>query len=253
VKYFVFLLCAAAQAQLIGTLKPETARAFDAYQATVDQELKERIAGRRAFQWSEEHPDLRKNALAGQLCTFAITGHDGRSVPGGLVHDWVGVTYLRGRRLDEVRAFLLDTARHPAVFSDVRQANVLSRGDSHSVTRMLLVKKRIITVTLDIEYQNDWRNVSADRWTMNARSRRVSELDNGTPLAPDTGHGFLWRMNTCWLLAQDEGGTWVELRSVTLSRDTPSGLGWIIKPLIRNFPAEAIMSTLEGTRKALRH
>ena len=236
---------------MIAALKPETIREFESYRATVDQELESRVSGKRAFQWIEEHPERRQEVLSGRVVTVPLTGPDGRSVSHGLVHDWVGDIYLRGVKLNAVRDFLLDTERHPSVFADVKEATVLSRNGNRSVTKLRLVKKKILTVVLDVEYQNDWQDLPGQRWTMNARSRKVVEVDNGNPLPPDTGHGFLWRMNTHWLLRQDEGGTWVELRSLTLSRDTPRGLGWIIRPLIRNFPAEAILGTLQGTQKAL--
>lgn len=251
-KYAVFFACLVANGQLAAALKPETVREFDSYQAVVDQELQARIAGKRAFQWLDEHPERRDEVRNGEIVTYALTGSDGRSVTSGLVHDWVGDIYLKGQKLEAVRDFLLDTPRHPSVFADVKQGEVLSRNGDRSVTKLRLLKKKILTVVLDVEYQNEFRMLPNNRWTMSARSSKVQEVDNGQPLAPDTGHGFLWRMNTFWLLRQNEGGVWVELRSVTLSRDTPRGLGWIIRPLIRNFPAEAILGTLEGTQKALR-
>ncbi len=250
-KYVVFAVCLAAQAQLVAALKPETVKEFDSYQVMVDQELAARLGGTRAFQWLDEHPERRAEVLSGKIVTQALSGPDGRSVSSGLVHDWVGDIYLKGQKVEAVRDFLLDTPRHPAVFADVKEAAVLSREGEHSVTRLRLVKKKVLTVVLDVEYQNEWRALPGGRWTMSARSRKVSEIDGGQALPPDTGHGFLWRMNTFWLLRQDDGGVWVELRSVTLSRDTPRGLGWIIRPIIRNFPAEAILGTLEGTQKAL--
>jgi hypothetical protein len=256
-KYCCFLLCLVSNAQLIAALKPETVREFESYQADVEQERQQRSQGQRGFLWIDEHADRKREAEEGKVVTVAITGSDGRSVTGGLVHDWVGDIYLRNVKLETVRDFLLATERHPAVFNDVKQAKVLSRETNSSVTLLRFLKKKYLTVVLDVEFKNDWRQLGAGRWIMNARSAKVSEIqDAGTaaenPLPPDTGHGFLWRMNSHWSLRQDPGGTWVELRSVTLSRDTPRGLGWMIRPMIRNFPAEAITGTLESTQKALR-
>jgi hypothetical protein len=252
VKYLCFLLCLTAQAQLIAALKPETLQDFAAYEVTVDQEFQQRVRGQRAFLWIDEHPDKKRQAEAGQVVTCAITGTDGRSVTSGLIHDWMGDVYLRGVRLDAVRKLLLETERHSTIYApEVRSAKVLSRDANHSITLLRFVKKKYLTVTLDMEYRNDWQQPSPDTWVMDSRSLKVTEIDNGKPLPPDTGHGFMWRMNSEWYLRQDAGGTWVELRSLTLSRDTPRGLGWILRPLIRNFPAETILATLEATRRAL--
>lgn len=252
-----FLVCVSAHGQLIAALKPETVREFDAYMATVDQEVQQRLHGKRAFLWIDEHPDQKKLAESGEVITYALTGPDGRDASHGIIHDWVGDIYLRGVKLDNVRDFLLDSPRHPSVYHDVVRAKILSQADHHSVTQLRFFKKKYLTVVLDVQFNNHWQELGLDRWFMDSRSEKVTEIrDAGTPsetaLPPGTGHGFMWRMNSLWSLRQDAGGTWVELRSITLSRDTPFGLGWIIRPLIRSFPGDTIHATLEATQRALK-
>jgi len=45
---------------------------------------------------------------------------------------------------------------------------------------------------------------------------------------------------------------YAECRAISLTRDVPFGLGWIIEPIIQNLPRESLINTLEGTRQALR-
>ena len=40
-------------------------------------------------------------------------------------------------------------------------------------------------------------------------------------------------------------------RAISLSRDVPTGLGWIINPIIRSLPRESLSNTLRETRQAL--
>jgi hypothetical protein len=167
------------------------------------------------------------------------------------------VIFLRGLPLETVRDFILSPERHRQAYSEVRSAKTLSRHGDQSITVMRMVKKKYLTVVLDIEYENRWQTLAPDKWVMRARSRKVTEIeDAGTPgekaLPVDTGYGFLWRMSSNWLLRQDREGVWAEFRVVSLSRDTPRGLGWIIRPLIREFPAEGITTTLQQTQQALR-
>jgi hypothetical protein len=42
-----------------------------------------------------------------------------------------------------------------------------------------------------------------------------------------------------------------ECRAISLTRDVPQGLGWIIEPIIDKLPRESLVATLEATRKAL--
>jgi len=69
---------------------------------------------------------------------------------------------------------------------------------------------------------------------------------------PDTGYGFLWRLYSYWRLQEREDGVYVECRAVSLTRDVPFGLGWVIEPIIQKLPKESLINTLEATRRALR-
>jgi len=69
--------------------------------------------------------------------------------------------------------------------------------------------------------------------------------------------GFLWRLNSYWSFARatvDDGnhaGLLIELEAVSLTRDVPLGLGWLIAPIIADFPRETLGFTLRSTKKAL--
>jgi len=42
----------------------------------------------------------------------------------------------------------------------------------------------------------------------------------------------------------------VECRAISLTRDVPTGLGWLINPIIRDLPKESIENTLRETKAA---
>jgi hypothetical protein len=44
---------------------------------------------------------------------------------------------------------------------------------------------------------------------------------------------------------------YVQLEAVSLTRDIPEGLGWLIRPFITSIPKESLMFTLSRTREAL--
>ncbi len=250
-KFSCLFLCVAVHAQIIVNLNPESVREFEGYQVMVDRELSERTHGQRPFLWIDEHPEDKRKAAGGEIVTLPLTGGGGRNVTDGLVHDWVGAMYLRGLKLDAVTRFLLDTEHHARVYPEVTRSSVLSRSANQKVTRLRIEKEKVFTVVLDIDYDNQWEELPPGRWTMSARSRNVTEIDQGKSLPPGRGHGFLWAMNSQWSLREDAGGVWVELRTVSLSRDAPRGVGWLVRPVIRGFPGEAIASTMQATRTAV--
>jgi hypothetical protein len=98
--------------------------------------------------------------------------------------------------------------------------------------------------------------LSATRAESESHTTRIQEVQNaGTVrehLEPE-GHddGFLWRMNTYWRFEEKDGGTYVESETISLTRDIPAGLGWIVGPFIDSIPKDSLTFTLETTRSVL--
>jgi hypothetical protein len=63
----------------------------------------------------------------------------------------------------------------------------------------------------------------------------------------------MWRLNTYWRFLERDGGVYVQCESLTLSRDIPFGLGWLIGPFVTSVPKDSLTFTLEKTRSALAH
>ena len=119
-----------------------------------------------------------------------------------------------------------------------------------------LLKKKVVTLVLNTEFDVHYIQVDQTRWRSLSRSRRIAEVEKaGTPqereLPPGTGEGFLWRLNTYWRFLERDGGTWVECEAISLSRDVPAGLGWLINPIVRSLPRQSLANTLRATRDAL--
>jgi hypothetical protein len=63
--------------------------------------------------------------------------------------------------------------------------------------------------------------------------------------------GFLWRLNSYWSFTRVHGGLQMECEAVSLTRDVPAGLGWLVTPVIADLPRQELEFTLRATRKAL--
>ena len=57
-------------------------------------------------------------------------------------------------------------------------------------------------------------------------------------------------METWWRMEERDGGVYVQNEAVTLTRDNPIGLGWLIEPFITKIPKETLAFTLQSLRKA---
>jgi len=108
-------------------------------------------------------------------------------------------------------------------------------------------------VVLDTEHAVHYQRRDETRWWSRSRSVRIAEVqDPGTPsektLPPDTGRGYLWRLNSYWTFQELDGGVYVEIEAISLTRDVPRGLRWLVDPIVRTLPRESLADTLRATR-----
>ncbi|MBZ5617066.1 MAG: hypothetical protein LAO23_23975, partial [Acidobacteriia bacterium] len=64
-------------------------------------------------------------------------------------------------------------------------------------------------------------------------------------------HGYLWRLYSYWRFEEKDGGVYVQLESIGLSRAVPAIIGWLVNPLLRSIPRGTISSLLGATRAAV--
>jgi hypothetical protein len=237
---------------LAGELKPGTSAAFDRYIRETERSLDER----KSFLWVDEVAGraerARQAALVEPAASNAVI-----PVENGLVHDWVGTIFLPGVSLERTLALVRDYDHHKDYYKpDVVDSRILSHEDNHYRVLMRVLKKKVITVVLDTEHDVQYVPIDAMRWRSSSRTVRISEVENaGKPnerIKPaGTGEGFLWRLNSYWRFMARDGGTWVECEAISLTRDIPAGLNWLIQPIIRSLPKESLENTLRNTRAAL--
>jgi hypothetical protein len=87
-------------------------------------------------------------------------------------------------------------------------------------------------------------------------SKRIAEVENPDlskewerPVGND--RGFLWRLYSYWRLEERDGGIYVELESVGLSRSVPVFFAWLVNPLLKSLPKSYLSRVLDSTRTAL--
>jgi hypothetical protein len=235
-------------------LQPQTVAAFDRYLRDAEAGMAEA----RSFLWADESPDRARRVRQGEVVAEPFNGRPDVSVGGGLVHDWIGVVFIPGAPVAHTIARLQDYDTHKDIFKpEVIASRILSHSGNDYLIYLRLVKKKVVTVVLNTEFEIRYAQLDKIRWSSVSRSVKVAEVERaGKPdereLPPGTGEGFLWKLTTYWHFMERDGGTWVECRAISLTRDVPAGLGWLIEPIIRNLPKESLVNTLASARKALK-
>ena len=154
-------------------------------------------------------------------------------------------------------AVIQDYDNHKNIYKpDVINSELISREGNYFQIHLRLLKKKIITVVLDTDHRVHYRSLGRTRCICRSYTTRTAEVENAGSrdervLQPDTGYGFLWRLCSYWRFEERGTGVVVECRAISLTRDVPFGLGWVIEPIIQKLPKESLIKTLEATRQAV--
>lgn len=235
---------------------PETVQAFDQYVRLTESVLDARLHGEQDFLWPRT-AEMREQLHRGQIACGPRNRRGDVMIAHGLIHDWVGAVFIPGVTLDAVLRVVQDYDHHKNTYPhEVMDSRILERNSNDFRVYLRLMKRKVITVVLDTEHQVRYRPLSRHRWHSRSYSTRIVEVaDPGAPSerAAPTGkdHGFLWRLNSYWIFLEKDGGVYVECEAISLTRSVPRSLAWLLDPIMRSLPREALVSTLLATRAAL--
>lgn len=228
-----------AQIKITVQLSPATNQAFDKYVATAEAQM----------DWK-----ARRSAKPGGDVDLTAVDDSPINVPEGMIHDWVGGVLIPGGSVDKALAMFRDYAGYKKVFSpEVLDSRLLSHdGDRWSSWLRMGRHVGLTNVTYDSEYASQYRSLGGGRWAIQSRSTQISEIDdNNKPSQDGVSQGFLWRLNSYWLIEPRPEGLYLECRAISLSRDIPTGLGWIVRPIIASLPRDSLRATVEEARRVL--
>jgi hypothetical protein len=246
-------------------LAPSTIEAFNGYvrltEARNDDELKRGtgllwVDGLAGDARAQAYEDLRRGEVKMRRLE---TLQDGATIrcPGGMIHHWVGLAFIPGAKLQDVLGVLEDYNQHAVYYApDVERSKIESRDGDHFRVFMRFRRHKVVTVVLDTEHDVRYFRDSETRAHSRSSAVRIAQVENAgksdeREKTPGEDDGFLWRMETWWRTIEADGGVYVQSEVVSLTRDIPAGLAWLIGPFVTSIPKESLAFTLEATRKAV--
>jgi hypothetical protein len=263
---FLPLFPAQEPAVLSAELKPKTVEAFNRYVQATEARIERELARPEAFLYVDGLAD-RKRAEARaviergevymeRLKTLDAAGRE-IEIPDGLVHHWLGAAFIPGVTLREVLDLVQDYDRHDTIYRpEVVKSRLVSRNGDDFRIFYRLRKKKVITVTLNTNHDVHYRRADEKRWHSRSYTTRIAEVEDADspeerekPVGRDGG--FLWRLYSYWRFEEKDGGVYIECESVSLTRDIPAMVSWLVKPFITGIPKESLEMTMGSTRQAL--
>lgn len=247
-------------------LQQDTRAAFDHYVALTETRLIKQVSDPAVFLYINTLPNperataydfiKRGGIYVGQLSTADDHGHS-LVVPDGWVHHWVGAVYIPRASVADALKVMQDYDHAQDSYSNVViKSHLLKHQGTHFQASMRLQQHHAITVTLDTIHDITYHKVDGKHWYSDSYSTSVRQVDNaGKPdeqVLPDgRGDGYLWRIDSFWQFAEQDGGVYVEIEAISLSRWFPAPVKLVIKPFVNKVEVDSLTDALASTRTAI--
>jgi hypothetical protein len=237
---------------------PAAVSQFNAYVGLVEARLALQHRSPNAFLAADILTSRTEERLRrGELIIENINPTNGTALPGAMLHHWRGTAFVSGAGAVDLERLMKDVGAYPQRFApQVLQARVLTQQGDRLHATMRVQQRHVITVVMDTAYDITFAQLDAAHGYSISRSTHISEIDSpGTSseraLTSNEEHGFLWRQNTYWTYEERDGGLYVQVESVSLTRSIPNGLGWGVRPFVESVPRDSLEFILRATCNAL--
>ncbi len=205
-----------------------------------------------------EVPERRDRARAGEIIVWREGDGHREKVPHGLIHDWTGAVFIPKAAIADVFAVARDYDHYAEIYKPVvmEARGRGSDGDGDSYSMLLVQKVLFVTAAVQGQYETQYTRIDAKHWYSISQSTRLQAVEgfgqaDMRVLPPDRGPGYIWRLFSFTRFEESDGGVYVEVEAMALSRDVPAMLRWLVDPVVDHMPRESVRETLEKTREAV--
>jgi hypothetical protein len=185
-------------------------------------------------------------------------GGDGiQTMPDSLIHHWRGAIFIHNTTLSQSLSLSRAYREYPTIFKPVVAAAVLSDGgDALRVQFRMRQSAGGITGTIDVWSDIRYGTLDSTHAYVVSTSDTIREVkDAGRPsegyVPPGQDRGYLWRAATFTRFVEADGGVYMEMETIGLSRGFPLLLGWAIEPFARRIGRGSVENSMQEFRRAV--
>ena len=256
--FFAMMSLLAPTRTLAADLSPETVQVWERYVTAVDARNEIHLGGLKPFLSLDAIPGQAARLKNGEIAVSPTGPSVPIKVPSGLIHDWTGAMFIPGVTLVDVLHIIRNYEQYKAIYHpnvvDSKPGDIGEWQDRFSLR--LMNKSLFAKAALDTDYRSTFTRVDDQHWYSVSETTRVREIaEFGTPfqrtLPEDQGTGLMWRLHSIVRFEERDGGVYVEVEAVALSRDIPSALRWLVDPIVRRVSRSALATSLQQTEGAI--
>jgi hypothetical protein len=240
-------------------LNQETLAAWEDYLTTVKSRMQGRLTGESSFLWADEGPRRKQYLNSGEIVISPLANIHPLSVPHGLIHHWVGAVFIPGATIEDLAAVLNDYGSYNQIYRPrlVKAELLASTDDGQKFSILWVQRLLLLTAAFYTELNSQYFALNGRQGYMTFSTTCVQQIENygekdERRLAPDEGSGYLWRLVSFARFKESDGGLYLELEVIGLSKDVPGSLRLLLKPVIDRVPRQALATALDQTREAIR-
>jgi len=241
------------------TLKAETASAWDDYVQSLRGGIQDRLLPGGCFLWTDEDPERVAQVHEGEILVAPVSARNPKKVPGGLIHHWIGAAFLPDTKLADILQVTRDYDRYKQFYRPfVIESKTVVRSDPDDRFSMLLMNTSLFPKSaLDADYRATAVRLDDHRFYTVSETMRVQEVDDygqpGEHRVPEgEGRGYIWKLFSISRLEQRDGGVYVEVEAVALSRDIPAMVRLVVEPIVRRISRNSMLLSIKQTEQAVR-
>jgi hypothetical protein len=217
------------------------------------------MASQTPFLWVDQQPERLQRVRGGEILVSSVGKENPKPVVSGLIHDWLGASFLPNASVKDVLSAARDYSNYKEYYkTTVVDSKLLSSDGPCEKYSMRVVNNEVVAETaLDMDYETCYFKIDDRRWYSTTHTTRVQEIRHyGRPdeqeLPPDHGSGYVWRLYSVAKFEQRDGGTYVEVEAIALSRDIPTALRWVVNPIVRRVSRNSMLVSLQQMKEAVR-
>jgi hypothetical protein len=239
-------------------LQGATVDAWQQYMRDAGLRTQARLANDSGFLWIHETQDRASRVRRGEIVVAPVAGRGTQEVPSGLIHDWIGGVFISNATKDSLLAVTHDYDAYKEIYKPAvtdSKSLVCNEGDQEF---SMIWQRRVLFVNAAMQawYQARDFVVDSRRGYAVIDATRIQQIENygrsnQRLLPPDSGGGFVWRIHCITRYEQRDGGVYLEIEAIALSRDIPPSVRWLVSPVVNRLSINSLTTTLWQTREAV--
>jgi hypothetical protein len=184
----------------------------------------------------------------------------GCPIPNGLIHHWFGTALIPHARVPSLLSVMQNYNAYAEIFPPaVVEARLLNRdGDTFDYHVKFIQKALGVRSGLLADFRSRYVQIDERSGYIVTESVNLIELQSPgksdeRQLSLAESKGYIEKAFTLMRYRQTDQGVLIRVESMTLSRDVPGSVRWLVSPFIHKFARQTMSSTLERIKDRVRN